>query len=482
MKIPAHGKSKDQIKTELEAFSGRDLSWRDGKTLAYIYDGGADVEEIAKWAYMRYLTENGLDPTVYPSMMLIENELSAMAAAHLGGVPGVVGSFTSGGTESCMLAVKTARDYARAVKPHIKEPELVLPVTAHAAFHKACHYMDVKKVLVPVDTKTFKALPEAVEKAITPNTIQIVASAVSYAHGVLDPIEPIAAIAKKHNVLFHVDGCIGGFLLPYFKRLGAPLGEFDFRVPGVTSMSMDWHKYAYCPKGASVVLHRSKELRRFQMYAAADWTGYTIINPTIQSSKTGGPMAAAWAVLNFLGDDGYMNFSKRIYGATNTILDGIRKNAGLRLLGEPDLNLIAFTSDEFSCYHIIDEMKARGWYVQPQFGYHGSEPNVHLSIGQNVFDNAQEFVAALNDSVEAAKPKGFSQLAAKVKSELSRMNPAEFKPAMLNDLMRAAGIEDGQLPRKSAELNQILNVLPPKVTEFALIEFMNERYVHREKK
>jgi glutamate/tyrosine decarboxylase-like PLP-dependent enzyme len=482
MKIPAHGKSKDQIKAALEAFSGRDLPWREGKTLAYIYDGGPDVEEIGKWAYMRYLTENGLDPTVYPSMMLIENELSAMAAAHLGDVPGVVGNFTSGGTESCMLAVKAARDYARAVKPHITEPEVILPVTAHAAFHKACHYMDIKKVLAPVDTKTYRAIPSEIEKAITPNTIQIVASAVSYAHGVLDPIEQIAPIAQKHGVLFHVDGCIGGFLLPYFKRLGAKLGEFDFRVPGVTSMSMDWHKYAYCPKGASVVLHRSKDLRRFQYYAAADWTGYTVINPTIQSSKSGGPMAAAWAVLNTLGDDGYMRFAKRIYDATNMILDGIRKNPGMRLLGEPDLNLIAFTSDEFSCFHIIDEMKARGWFVQPQFGYHGSEPNVHLSIGQNVFENAGEFVAALNDSVEAAKPKGFSQIAAKVKSELSRMNPADFKPAMLNDLMRAAGIEDGQLPRKSAELNQILNVLPPKVTEFALIEFMNDRYVYREKK
>lgn len=482
MKIPAHGKPKDQIKTELEAFAGRDLPWREGKTLAYIYDPGADVEEIGKWAYMRYLTENGLDPTVYPSMMLIENELSAMAAAHLGDVPGVVGSFTSGGTESCMLAVKAARDHARALKPHIKEPELILPVTAHAAFHKACHFMDVKRVLVPVDPKTFKAVPEAIEKAITPNTIQIVASAVSYAHGVLDPIEPIAAIAQKHNVLFHVDGCIGGFLLPYFKRLGAKLGEFDFRVPGVTSMSMDWHKYAYCPKGASVILHRSKDLRRFQMYAAAEWTGYTVINPTIQSSKSGGPMAAAWAVLNFLGDDGYMRFAKRIREATSTIVDGIRKNPGLRLLGEPDLNLIAFTSDEFSCFHIIDEMKARGWFVQPQFGNQGSEPNVHLSIGQNVYDNALEFVAALNDATEASKAKGFSQIAAKVKSELSRMDPAAFQPTMLNDLMRAAGIEDGQLPRKSAELNQILNVLPPKVTEFALIEFMNDRYVYREKK
>ncbi len=193
-------------------------------------------------------------------------------------------------------------------------------------------------------------------------------------------------------------------------------------------------------------------------------------------------MAAAWAVLNTLGDDGYMRFAKRIHDATHIIVEGIRKNPHLRLLGEPDLNLVAFTADEFSCFHIIDEMKARGWYVQPQFGYHGSEPNVHLSIGQNVFEMAHEFAAALDDAAEAARPKGFSQIAAKVKSELARMNPADFKPAMLADLMRGAGIEDGQLPRKSAELNQILNVLPPKVTEFALIEFMNERYVYREKK
>ena len=482
MRIPAKGKPHADVKAELAAFAERDAKWRDGKTLGYIYDAGPEVEEIAKWAYMRYLTENALAPATFPSLMQIENELVAMAAAHLGDVPGVVGNFTSGGTESCILAVKTARDYSRATKPHIKEPEAILPVTAHAAFQKGCHYLGVKKVLVPVDPKTFKADPAAIEKAITPNTIMIVSSAVSYAHGVLDPIEDVARIAQKHNLLFHVDGCIGGFLLPYFKRLGAKLGAFDFKLPGVTSMSMDFHKYAYCPKGASVVLHRSKELRRFQLFVTSDWTGYTIINPTIQSAKSGGPMAAAWAVLNTLGDDGYMRLAERIYNATKTIVEGIRKTPGLRLLGEPDSNQVAFTTDEFSCFHIIDEMAARGWGVQPQFGYHGSEANVHISIGQRTFEQADEFLAALRDAVETCRPKGFSQAAAKVKSELSRLNVADFKPSMLADLMRAAGVEDGQLPRQSAELNQILNVLPPKVTEFVLTEFMNERYVYRAKR
>lgn len=482
MRIPTKGKSHADVKRELEAFADRDAKWRDGKTLGYIYDAGPDVEEIAKWAYMRYLTENALAPATFPSLMQLENELVAMAAAHLGDVPGVVGNFTSGGTESCILAIKTARDYSRATKPHITAPEVILPVTAHAAFQKGCHYLGIKKVLVPVTPGTYKADPAAIEKAITPNTIQIVSSAVSYAHGVLDPIEEIGRIAQKHNLLFHVDGCIGGFLLPYFKRLGAKLGEFDFRVPGVTSMSMDFHKYAYCPKGASVVLHRSKELRRFQFFVTADWTGYTIINPTIQSAKSGGPMAAAWAVLNTLGDEGYMHFADRIWRATQAIVKGIKETPGLRMVGEPDSNQVAFTSDEFSCFHIVDEMAARGWGVQPQFGYHGSEANVHLSIGQKTFEQTDDFLVALRESVEACKPKGFSQAAAKVKAELSRMDIAGFKPEMMSDLMRAAGIEDGQLPRKSAELNQILNVLPPNVTAFTLTEFMNDRYIYRPKR
>ncbi|HAH09014.1 MAG TPA: aspartate aminotransferase family protein [Alphaproteobacteria bacterium] len=478
MHIPTHGKSADQIKAQLEAFSTRDLPWREGKTLAYIYDPGAQVEEIAKWAYMRYLTENALDPTVYPSMMLIENELAEMARNHLGGVDGVVGNFTSGGTESCMLAVKTARDWARQAKG-IANPEIILPVTAHAAFHKGAHYCDMKKVLVPVDPKTYKADPAAIARAITPNTAMIVISAVSYAHGVLDPVPEIAAIAQKHGVLCHVDGCIGGFLLPYFKRLGAPLGDFDFRVPGVTSMSMDWHKYAYCPKGASVILHRTKELRQYQIYAAAEWTGYTVINPTIQSTKSGGPMAAAWAVLNFMGDEGYMRFAKRIYDSTRIICDGIRETPGLHLVGEPDLNLVAFAAKDFSCFHLVDAMKERRWFIQPQFGLMGSEANVHLSIGQNMFERAHEFVADLQDCVRQCQDKGFSQTATMVREQVAKGMSGPPSPAMIGQLMQAAGIEDGQLPRKAAELNQILNALPPKLIEYALISFMNDRYVYR---
>ncbi|MBS1107948.1 MAG: Pyridoxal-dependent decarboxylase, partial [Deltaproteobacteria bacterium] len=206
MRIPAQGWSKEQIFEALEQFRAGDMPWRDGRTWAYVYDPGPEAEEVIKRAFTMYLSENALDPTVFPSTLRMENELIAMAAAHLSGDEQVAGNFTSGGTESIILAVKTARDRARALQPQIREPEIVLPATAHAAFHKAAHYLDMKVVLAPVDPKSFKADVAAVRAAITPNTILLVGSAVSYAHGVVDPIEELGQLALEKNLLFHVDG------------------------------------------------------------------------------------------------------------------------------------------------------------------------------------------------------------------------------------------------------------------------------------
>ncbi len=412
-------------------------------------------------------------------MLRLENEVVGFALDHLNAPAGAAGNFTSGGTESCMLAVKTARDYARAAKPHIAEPEIVLPVTAHAAFHKAAHYLGLKKVLVPVDPVTWKADPKAIEAAITPNTIQIVASAVSYAHGVLDPIPEIAGVARRHDLLFHVDGCIGGFLLPYFKRLGADLCDFDFSVDGVTSMSMDFHKYAYCPKGASVILHRTKELRRFQIFTCAEYTGYTLINPTILSTKSGGPLAACWAVVKYLGDEGYMRFASRIREATLRIMAGIEAIPGLELLGRTDTNLVAFRSPEFPCFHLVDEMKSRGWLIQAQLGNMGSKDNVHLSIGQSNLEQVDDFLAALRDSVDAARRLPGSNSADALKAEVAAMSPADFGPKTMSKLMAAAGIDRTALPGRSAPINMVLDALPPKLSEAALTGYFNELYSPR---
>lgn len=478
MKIPAHGLPRDEIMRKLKTFSDKDLPTKGGRTWAYVYDTGqAEVDEIGKQAYMMYLSENALDPTVYPSLLQIENELTAMARDHLRGDENVVGNFTSGGTESCMLAVKAARDFARA-KRGITQPEMVMPCTAHAAFHKAAHYFGVKKVITPVDPLTFKADVASMDQAITPNTIMLVGSAVSYAHGVVDPIRDIGQLALDRGVLFHVDGCIGAFMLPYFKRLGAPIPDFDFTVPGVTSISMDWHKYAYCPKGASVVLYRSKDLRKYQIYACADWTGYTVVNTTIQSSKTGGPMAASWAVLNFIGDAGYLEIARRTHEATKKIVAALHQMEDVRILGQPECCLVAFASDTVNVFHVIDEMKLRGWYIQPQLAYPGCRENIHLTVSAVSLDRTEAMLADLQECLAVAKSLGPGQTA-ELAASLATLDPDTMTEETFGQMLAAAGIQGTGLPERMAEINGLLNAMPAKLREKLLIEFLNDLFVYK---
>ncbi len=478
MRIPSKGMSKGELYERLEEYRSGDMPWRDGRVWAYVYDPGKEAEEVIKHAYMSYLSENALDPTVFPSSLRFETELVAMGAAHLNGDENVVGNFTSGGTESIMLAVKAARDWARANRPQISEPEILLPVTAHAAFQKAAHYLCLKPVLVPVDPVSFRADPGAMRRAVTPNTVLIVGSAVSYAHGVVDPIRELGQVALDNDLLFHVDGCMGGFLLPYFRRLGAPVPDFDFSVPGVTSMSMDFHKYAFAAKGASVVLYRDKELRKYQIYTCAQWTGYTVINSTVQSTKSMGPLAAAWATLNYFGDEGYMEIARQVLDATKRIAAAVERNPDLRLLGQPDMNLVAFTSDSVSVFHIIDEMKQRRWYVQPQLGFHGSKENIHLSINPASVRWVDDMIADLEACVDRAKsmPAAISD---SLKQALASIDPASFSSDTLNQMLGMAGIQGTDLPDRMAGINEILNSMPAELSEKLLTEFLNELMVYR---
>ncbi|MFN8640194.1 MAG: aminotransferase class V-fold PLP-dependent enzyme [Candidatus Binatia bacterium] len=396
-----------------------------------------------------------------------------MAAAHLNGTPGVVGNASPAAAQGIILAVKTARDFARATRPEVTEPEVILPVTAHAAFQKACHYLDVRKVLVPVDTTTFKADVDAVRQAITPNTILLVGSAVSYAHGVVDPIPELGALAQERGLLLHVDGCMGGFLLPYFRRLGVDVPPFDFSVPGVTSMSVDFHKYAFAAKGASVILHRNKDLRRHQIYTCGQWTGYSVVNPTVQSTKSGGPLAAAWAVLNFFGDEGYLALARQALDATQQIVAAIDAMPDLRMLGRPQMNLVAFTSDTVNVFHIIDEMKTRGWYVQPQLGFHGSKENIHLSVNPASARWVEPFLEDLRACTAIAKTLPSGQIAAGIREAFADVQPEQVTPAMLEQMLAMAGAGGHALPGRMAEVNEVLNALPAALTERLLTEYMN---------
>lgn len=477
MKIPAKGMSRESVKGALEGARAQDFPWRSGKLYAYVFDGGAEVEAVGKEAYLAYLSENGLDPTTFPSLRTFENDLVDMARGHLGGDDAVVGNFTSGGTESIILAVKTARDHFRAAHPEVTGTlEFVLPETAHAAFYKAAHYLDVRAVSTPVDLETFRADVGAMRAALTPRTFLVVASACSYAHGVVDPVGAIAAMAKEAGILCHVDGCMGGFMLPYFRKLGTPVEDFDFRVPGVTSMSMDFHKYALCPKGASVVLYRSEALRRFQLFACSDWTGYTMLNSTIQSSKSGGPMAAAWAVLQFVGEEGYLRYAKGLCEARDAMVQGIGAIPGLRVLGKPEMSLVAFTSDELSVFSIADEMKERGWYVQPQLKHGKHKANLHVSINPSNVPHTPGFLSALAESVAAVRaagggPEAPVELAQQLAAQVEMDTTGEGLAMLVGSL---AGGEGGELPGRMADTNALLNELPRKVQEKLLKAFLGQ--------
>lgn len=478
MRLPTKGLEKETVFDVMESYRAKDAPWRDGKTWGYVYDPGPEVEAVAKQAFAAYLSDNALDPTVFPSLLRFENEVVAIAIEHLGGGENAAGSFTSGGTESIMLAVKVARERGRE-RGLSGRPNIVLPVTAHASFQKAAHYLDLDVKLVPVEPETFRADVAAIAEAIDDNTILLVGSAPGYAHGVIDPIEAIGKIAAERDILFHVDACVGGFMLPYFRRLGVDVPRFDLTVEGVTSISMDLHKYAYCAKGASTVVYRDRALRALQIFTCSSWSGYTIVNPTIQSSKSGGPVAAAWAVLHYLGDEGYLALAKAKVDATAKIVAGVERIDGLRVLGKPDMNLVAVASDEVDVFKVSDEMKVLGWYLQPQLAYQTSREAIHLSVNPN---NAQWVDALLRDlavCVEKVRGGQGGDLGADAGQMLASMDLAEMDDETFTGLLQLAGVDGVNLPDRMADINGLLNALPSNVADQLLTRFINELFVAR---
>ncbi len=464
------GLSADVLDTELAEARKRDLDWRSGKVWAYVYPVEPELEEVQKRAYNAYLTENALDPTVFPSLKRFENEVVGTSLSHLNAPEGSVGAFTSGGTESCMMAVKAARDWARS--RGIAEPEIVVPVTAHAAFAKAAHYFDVVMHLVDVSPTTYQVAASDMRAKCNKNTCLLVASAPSYAHGVMDPITEIGELALELGVALHVDACIGGWLLPYFARLGRDVPVFDFRVPGVTSISMDLHKYGFCPKGASVVLYREAAMRSHQAFACADWTGYSVVNLTMLSSKSGGPVAAAWATLNYLGDAGYLELARKMLEATDVLLRELPTLAGLRVLGDPVMSLIAFESTHVNPFLLIDAMRERGWFMQPQYKTATGPENIHLTITPRSLEHLPLFLSDLRAAMTVAEGRALGPMVQQLGPILAGLDPATLTDETLNAMLAMGGLGGTDLPEQMAEVNAILNELPKPVLEKLLKTFI----------
>lgn len=474
MQIPAKGKSPEEIFEFLKIARTYDAKWEEGRTFAYIYDPGVDVLEIGKRAYMAYLVENGLDPTAFPSLLKLETDVVRAVISLLRGDEKVVGNMTSGGTESIMLAVYAARNWARLYKPEIKEPEMIVCQTAHHAFHKAAQYLGLKVVMTPFDPATFLPDVQAMREAITPNTILLVGSAPAYSQGVVDPIPQIAALAQERGILCHVDACVGGIHLSFLRKMGYDVPPFDWSVEGITSISTDLHKFGYCPKQASVVMYRCKDLRRFQIYTSTRTTCYTLINPTVLSSKTGGPLAAAWAVLNFLGEEGYQKIVGATQEATARLIDGVNAIPGLEVMGKPDMCMFAFTSDQVNLFQLADVMAARGWTIQPQFAKPGAPRNLHVSVHYGTVRRVEEFLVALRQSVEEVKqlpPIDAGLLIAELGKLMASGDPALFEKATA-----LVGIQGNSLPSGLALVNTLMEAMPDEVQSEFLVEYFNLLY------
>lgn len=404
--IPQKGIPKDELLSRMEAMRENDADWRSGKTWSLVYYAGEEHTDLLKKAHNMFFSENALSPLAFPSLKTFENEVIAMTKKMLGGDENVLGTMTSGGTESILMAMKTYRQWARAERPSVKEPEILLPVTAHPAFEKAAHYFDLKTIHVPVGND-FKADVNASRKLISDNTIVMVGSAPAYPHGSIDPIPELAAIANEKNIGFHVDSCLGGFMLPWLKKLGYPLTPFDFSVPGVTSISADIHKYGYAAKGASVVLYRSKELRRHQFFVYSDWPGGIYASPSMTGTRAGGAIAAAWAAINSIGEEGYMRLAASAMKTAKAIIEGISGIKGLYILGKPDMSVFAFGSDTLDIFALGDAMDRRGWHLDRQ----QFPSSLHMMVTAAHEKVVEPFLSDLKESVYEviANPKASSE-------------------------------------------------------------------------
>jgi sphinganine-1-phosphate aldolase len=470
--LPERGVPAGQVLAELGELRAADLPTHGGRLFAYVYDpavGGLD--ELARAAYALSAHVNGLDPTAFPSLLAMENALVAAAGRLLGGGPGttapeLAGSVTSGGTESLMLAVKAARD----AHPEIANPRLVVPATAHAAFAKAAHYLRVALDVVPV--VDLRADPAAMAAAIGPQTVLVAASAPSYAHGVVDAVPEVAAAAAERGVRCHVDACFGGWVLPYLRRLGVGLPEFDFAVPGVTSISVDLHKYAYAPKGVSVLLHRDAALRLPQFFAYADWPGYTMVNPVLSSTRSGGPIAAALATLRHLGDDGYLRLAAQTRDAVAVLAEAVRATDGVRLFAPAETTVVCLVAEpDVDLFVLTDELAVRRWHTQPQLAYGKMPATMHLTVTAAVGATAADFASDLADAVAATRARGPVVLAPQVREAVLSLAPGQVTPDLVAGLAEGLGLAGGTGPM--AAVNALLNAAAPELREALLTGFLS---------
>lgn len=389
-----------EVLAEVSAIGQSDLRWKEGRAFSLAYYAGPEVQAVADQAYAMYGSTNGLNADAFPSLKKFQADVVATVNRWVHGDETSAGFMTSGGTESILLAVKAARERGRR-EFGITQPNVVLPTSAHAAFEKACYYFGLESRRVPVGAD-WRADVEATRQAIDANTVLIVGSAPQYPQGVVDPIVDLAAIARERNINCHVDACMGGVTLTFLERLGENIPLWDFRVDGVTSISVDLHKYGYTSKGASVIMHRNRQLRSYQTFVTDNWLGGFYGSSGVLGTKSGGPMASAWAVMNYLGDEGYLRLTESARATTRQLADAIEKIDGLHLRAYPDSTLLSFGAQDFDVFAVADELAKTGWYVDRQ----APPDSLHCTVNAVHHQVIEEFIVDLSHAVTKVRDAG----------------------------------------------------------------------------
>ncbi len=403
-RLPTAGTSRSEVLAALRTMAGEeDATWETGKCSGTMYCGDHDHYHFMNEAFGLFAHVNVLQRDMCPSATKFEAEIIAMtldllhAEAVADGEP--VGLVATGGTGSICHAMLAYREHGAQARD-VRRPNVIKPETAHPAFDKACHLFGIELRVAPVDPVSTQVDVDWVEKHVDADTVAIVGSACNYGYGTIDPIESLSELAVRRGVGLHVDSCLGGFILPFGQELGYPIPVFDYRLPGVTSMSADTHKYGYAFKGTSVLTFRDKALRNAQYFFVTDWSGGKYCSPGMEGSRSGGLLAATWAAMIQLGRDGYARYAREIFATAAAMQEAVRSHPELSILGEPTF-LFSFTSDQFDIYHVNDFMRDRGWRFNGQ-----QYPNaLHMAVTrpQTQPGVAGTFAADLADAVAYAR-------------------------------------------------------------------------------
>jgi len=396
MPLPEQGTDRNKLFDAIRDMKSADAKWADGKTFSLIYPTGRDdVDEVLMQANNLYLYENALNPIRFPSLLQMESSIVEMTGDLVNLPAAGGGTMASGGSESILMSVLVNRDRARAergIGP--AAGNIVYPTSAHAAFAKAAHYLELETRPIPIKDD-FTADVDAMADAVDDNTVLIVGSAYGYPHGVMDPIEDLSNIALERGIGFHSDTCVGAFVLPFLERLGYEIPLYDFRLPGVTEMSCDVHKYGYATKGASVILHRKSEWIGLQYFLYTSWPSGLYGTPTVAGARPASPIAAAYAVMNYLGVEGYLELMRELMATTDKIRAGIEAIEALQIMGKPIGPLLTFTSNSIDTYAVCDLMDDRGWNLD-----RNTNPNgLHMMISPLHAKYADDFLADLRWAV-----------------------------------------------------------------------------------